>query len=276
VHQGHPVSTGIRRVTESTPEKSLQRPVNGLVIGVDPKNFKAKPKLDEIERLLGSVDAGSLRLLVIEPSSRLDRVPAAVARFSELEYAHVAGRALKHYDALFELRKIKSLFVMSYREPSLWPMPELELESFRSTRDSLETCSLSADELWFQSSKLRRFDGGTAKKLTLESCNSLDLDSLANLHGLAELQIMTNTKLPSLDFLGRCPALREISIYASLKDTNVDELKRSRTLTRATIQLTAKRIEEVGVANPRLAITNGVTCFMGGKPARHIGDFYPE
>jgi hypothetical protein len=275
VYQGHPFRTGVRSIVESNPATSLRRPVIGLEIGIDRANLRAKPKLPQLESLLTSIaDPAAVRLLQIAPESLLDRVPSAVARFTELEYAHVSGRKLASYDALFELRKIKSLFVMSYRAPTLWPMAELE--SFRSIGDSLESCALSAAKLWLQRSKLCRFEGGAVKTLKLENCGSLDLDSLATLDGLEALDIMNQPHLKSLDFLGRCPSLRSLSLYSRLTDTNVDELKRTRTLTRVIIQLTAKRLEEVGVANPRLAITNGQVCFMAGKPAKHFGGFYPD
>lgn len=276
MYQGHPFRSGVRTIFESSPPKSLRKPVVGVEISIDRENFREKAKPSEIEALLESIaDPAAVHLVQIDPNSKLTRVPSAVARFVNLEYAHVSGSKLTDYSALFELRKIKSLFVIGHKAPQLWPMPELRLESFRSIRDRLEACSLSADRLWLQSSKLRRFDGGSVRRLEIENCNSLDLDSIGNLQGLAELQLMSKQKLPSLDFLGRSPSLRELSIYASLKDTNVDELKRSTTLTRVVIQLSAKRIAEVGVANPLLAITNGVDCFMGGKPARHNGDFWP-
>jgi hypothetical protein len=275
MHQGHPFRTGVRKITETKPPTSLRRPVVGVRIVSDPKGSRAKPEIDRIESLLSSVtEPSTVRLLDIEFDCRLDRVPQGAARFSELEYAHVAGRRIVDYSALAPLRNIKSLFVTNYTEPTLWPMDGLSLDSFRSIADRLETCSLSAGTLWLQRSTLRRFTGGTVAKLQVEKCNNLDLATIAALEGLEELQIMSMPKLLDFGFLSRCSHLKRLEVYSRLRGTNVDELKRSRTLEWVLIQLPSKLIREVGVANPNIAISNGDTCFIGGQPADHFKEFF--
>jgi len=274
MYQGHPFRTGVRAITESAPPSSLRAPVIGLRIGPGDGHHRARAKLTELETLLDSVAPGPLRLLEIDPSSQLDRVPRAVERFMQLQYAHVAGRKLRDYGALASLRAITSLFVTGYRETTLWPMPQLALQSFRSIGDSLVSCALSSKKLWLQRSKVRRFEGGTVDELWLDKCLSLDHESIRHLVGLRHLTLM-GQPLASLDFLAASPTIRSLDVFALPKSTNVDELLRSTTLERVFLGVTAKMVERIGRANPRLAITNGETCFMGGSPARHFGDFHP-
>ncbi len=274
MHQGHPFRAGIREIVESAPPASLRRPVVGVKILPDSKQPRAKPRLSEIESLLdGVTDPGSVRMVDIDYASRLNRVPDGVARFSHLEYAHVGGRRIKNYEALAGLSNVKSLFITNYTEPQLWPMTPLALESFRSIGDSLDTCEISSKKLWLQRSKLRRFDGGRVRSLRVEKCKSLDLESIGALDGLEELIILSAPKLPDLAFLANCPKLKRLDIFSALRGTNLDELERT-TIERVTIQIAAKQIEEVGTANPELAITNGSTCYIGGKPADHFKDFH--
>lgn len=274
MHQGHPFRAGVRSITESAPPSSLRAPVVGLRIGPGDGAHRARAKLPELESLLESVAPDSVRLLEIEPASQLDRVPRAVSRFSQLQYAHVAGRKLRDYSALASQREVKSLFVTGYREATLWPMPQLALDSFRSIGDSLTSCALSSKKLWFQRSKLQRFDGGVVDELWLEKCPSLDHDSIRTLTGLRHLTLM-GQRLVSLDFLAASPSIRMLDIFALPKSVDVDELVRTTTIERVFLGTNDKVVERIGAANPRLAITNGEACFIGGKPARHFGDFHP-
>lgn len=273
MHQGHPFRTGVRAITESAPPSSLRAPVVGLRIGPGDGAHRARAKLPELESLLESVAPDSVRLLEIEPASQLDWVPRAISRFTQLQYAHVAGRKLRDYSALASLREVKSLFVTGYREPTLWPMPQLALESFRSIGDSLTSCALSSKKLWFQRSKLQAFEGGVVDELWLEKCPSLDHDSIRTLTGLRHLVLMGQS-LVSLDFLAASPGIRMLDIFALPKSADVDELVRTSTIERVFLGTNDKVVERIGTANPRLAITNGEACFIGGRPARHFGDFH--
>jgi hypothetical protein len=275
MYQGHPFRSGVRTILESSPPPSLRAPVVGVKLTPDPLHHRARPKLPELESLLASVNPSTVRLVEIDPASQLDRVPRAVANFSGLAFAHVSGRRLRDYEALSGLREIKSLFVIGYREPTLWPMTVRALESFRTIGDSLASCSLSSQRLWFQRSKLRRFDGGAVEELRLENCRSLDHSSIPTLVGLRHLLLM-GQPFSSLDFLAACPALRELEIYSPPKEADLGELKRTKTIERVTLSTHDRLVEEIGRANPRLAISSGSVCFVGGKPARHFGDFYPD
>ncbi len=274
MYQSHPFRSGVRSIVESAPPASLRAPVVGLRIGPDRATHRARAKLSELETLLESVKPGAVRLLEIDPASQLTRVPLAVERFTELTHAHVAGRKLRDFSALGGLAKIESLFITGYREPEFWPMQELPLERVRSIGDSLVSCALSSKQLWFQRSKLQRFEHGSVEELRLENCNSVDYTSLRNLVGLQRLVLMAQP-LTSLDFLADCRELRSLDVFAPSKKTDVQQLARTTTLERVFLAADAKVIEAIGKANPRLSITNGETCFIGGQPAKHFGDFHP-
>lgn len=264
----------MRDVIESKPPTSLRAPVVGIRFEVDPANRRARPATAAIEALLATVSPDAVRLLEIPPDSQLDRVPHAAARFTKLTHAHVSGRKLRDYSSLAELRDLESLFITYYREPRLFPTSARNLMSFRSIRDQLETCSLSSDELWFQTSKLQRFEGGKVRKLQLEGCRALDHESIRSLEGVEELQLM-NQPVTNLDFLDGLPKLRHLDYYSGIKGVDFGALLRTRGL-RVSLSGPDKLVAELGRANPRLSISSGSACFIGGEPARHFGDFYPE
>src|SRR5262245_14024635 len=87
-------------IIESRPRKArVPATVRAVCIRPDPKDWKAKPQIDEIDAVMARLPPDTIELIDIDYSCRLPRLPC-LSRQSHIRYAHVGAHRLRDYGPL--------------------------------------------------------------------------------------------------------------------------------------------------------------------------------
>ena len=278
MYNGNPFRKRTLRINEGFPSKrwSFRRP-RAIEIEPDKKRYDAAAKLKAINSILERVKhKDRIRLFGIHYSSNLRRLPD-INLFPELSYAHIAGRRIKTYEKLYELKNVQRLFLCSYTQRDMSSFSHLKLRKFRAIRGGIELFDISADKVLLQDCRhLRRFGRVTIRDLCIENSQNTDLDTLGHVQGLARLQLLSRKSIPSFDFLRDIPTLQDLVITANaLNRTDISYLLEA-PIPKMFLGVRNALIRKIGTANPRTIVTNSAILMHKGVCTHDTSLYYDE
>ena len=267
--QANPFFEETLHINEANPIKYTRRKnLKGIAIGPDPENYSAKPNIIDINKLLRSIkEPGQIKLIEISYDSQLKALPE-IELFPNIEYAHIGGRKISKYDKLFQFNKLKSLFLVNFKETSLEGFYGLSLENFRAIRGRLETFDIPADSVFLQTcNNLVDFHEVEIRFLMIEGCQKVSLNSLTRILGLNELHLLGRNEIPSFDFINECRELQNLVITATdLKQTDLQAIILSPRLKYVFLgNVPNSTISFLGKGNKNISITNGDFYYFRGE-----------
>ena len=110
-------------IIESRPRNArIPANVRAIRISPDAKDWKAKPRLDDIDALIARLPPHTVELIDIDYDSRLPRLPCLDSQ-SNIRYAHIGAHKLRDYSPLFSLTRLESLFLVSFPLAGLVSVP---------------------------------------------------------------------------------------------------------------------------------------------------------
>jgi hypothetical protein len=237
-----------------------------ICIRPDPKDPKAKPRVDDIDAFIARLPPHTVELIDIHYDSLLPRLPRLDGQ-GNIRFAHIGARKLRDYSPLFGLTRLESLFLVSFSLPDLSAFQTRQLKYLRLIRGRLTHLDLSATAAFLQRcTNLRTFGAVSIANLILESCQRVDLASLTMVEGLRQLRLLAPGPLPSFHALRGCKSLESLVITATpLGKTDFGALGEMPSLKWVFLTVGDARVSELSKALPRVMVTNGSACFRASK-----------
>jgi hypothetical protein len=259
-------SKEILKVHEDCPSKRTNRKnIKVISISQKEKDTENQTVPHEIQRLLDSIPCPE-EILVIEVDymSRILRIPN-LERFENVEYCHIAGRRIKYYDAIYNFKSLRSLFIVNYKENDLTNFPVLSLEFFRLIRGSTTSIEIKTKYALLQNcTKLIDMCNSNIKHLTLESCNKFSHETLKDVIGLEVLDILGYRGVLRFDWIRNCDNLKSITVTATPGSRMLLNELQDLNLERIWLSISNKLVIEISKKNRDAIVTNGdVWCFNG-------------
>jgi hypothetical protein len=187
-------------IIETSPgEARIPETVRAVCIRPDPKDWKAKPRRDEIEDIIAGLPADTVELIDIDYACYLSRLPC-LSRQNHIRYVHLGAHKLRDYSPLFMLKRIESLFLASVPFTSLSAFQDRPLKYIRLIRGRVTQVDVSAPRVFLQGcTRLTTFGDVSIPSLCLESCRRVDLTSVAIVRRLRQLQWFAPGLLASIE-----------------------------------------------------------------------------
>lgn len=106
-------------IIETRPRKRhIPAIVRAVCIRPAPMDWKAKPRLDDIDAVLARLPPDTVELIDIDYDCRLPRLPC-LNRQKQIRYVHLGAHNLRDYSPLFTLARLERLFLVSVPLTSL-------------------------------------------------------------------------------------------------------------------------------------------------------------
>lgn len=255
-------------IIETRPRKvRIPATVRAVCVRPDPKDWKAKPLLDDIDAVMARLPPNTVELVDIDYNCRLPRLPC-LNRQSHIRYAHLGGHKLRDYSPLSTLTRLEHLFLVSVPLTSLSAFQNRPLKSVRLIRGQVARMDVSAPFVFLQNcTQLTTFDNVSIANLILQSCRRVDLASLARVRGLRQLHLLAPGPLQSTAPLRGCKSLESLVITATpLGKTDLRALGTIPSLKWVFLDVADARVAELAVNLPRVMVTNGDVCFHATTP----------
>src|SRR5262245_34688674 len=237
--------------------------VRAVCIRPDPKDWKAKPRPDEIDAVMDRLPPDTVELVDIDYECRLPRL----SRQRQVRYINLGARKLRDYSPLFTLTRLEHVFLISAPLTSLSAFQNRPLKSVRLIRGHVAHVDVSAAFVFLQNcTQLTAFGNVSIVNLILQSCRRMHLASLASLRGLRQLRLLAPGPLSSAAPLLGCKSLESLVITATpLGKTDLRVLGAMPSLKWVFLGVGAARVAELAEILPRVMITNGDVCFRATK-----------
>ena len=213
-------------IIESHPRKArIPARVRAVCIRADPKDWKANPRLDDIEVVMARRPPDTVELIDIDYKCHLPRLPC-LNRQNHIRYVHIGARKLRDHSPLFTLTRLESLFLVSVPLASLSAFQSRPLNYLRLIRGRVAHMDVSAPFVFLQHcTQLIDFGNVRIGSLILQSCRRVDLASLSMFRGLRQLRLLAPGPLSSAAPLLGCKSLESLEIAAtSLSKTDLGVL----------------------------------------------------
>ena len=223
------------------------------------------PDEQRIEGLLASLRRPErVELFEVDYGSSLRRVPN-IDRFRNIRFAHVAGRGIRDYGALYRLRRLKSLFLVNYQQRNLEDFPRLALDSFRAIRGRLEQLAVRARFALLQDcARLRDLSGSAVGWLIMETCKRVSFPTLCNVQRLRRLELLGCRGLDNFDWIAGCETLQHLVVTAvPCSRIDLTGLTAARSLRAIFLPAPEKLIASTS-ASTRAAVSNGDVWYRRG------------
>jgi hypothetical protein len=255
-------------IIESRPRKArIPATARAVCIRPDPKDWKAQPRLDDIDAVMARLPPDTVELIDIDYDSGLPRLPC-LDRQSHIRYVHLGAHKLRDYSPLFTLTRLERLFLVSVPLTSLSAFQSRPLKSVRLIRGRLTHVDVSAPFVFLQNcTQLTTFGNVSIANLILQSCRRVDLASLAMVRRLRQLRLLAPGPLPSTAPLLGCKSLESLVITATpLGKTDLRVLGTIPSLKWVFLAVGDARVAELALALPHIMVTNGDVCFRATTP----------
>jgi hypothetical protein len=230
------------------------------------KKIRALDELRCLKHLRSlSVDLHSKRRsLAVLPGLGLDRLGVATVRKDE-EY-------------LGECTTLSSLAVVTWQWPDLAPIAPLRLKRFwmrGGAAGSLRglNCERMDMVAVLACRRLTTVAGVETRELRVIGCNDLDLESVSEVGRLKLLLIIEQRELADLSFVRGCRELHELAVTATrVTARDFSPIIESPTLRKVWLCPNVKKadVKTIAEANPKLAVCNGVVCYVHGKECDEV------
>jgi hypothetical protein len=135
-------------IIETRPRKArIPTTVRAVCIRPDPKDWKAKPRLDDIDAVMARLPPGTVELLDVDYNCRLTRLPS-LDRQSHIRYVHLGAHKLRDCSTLFTLTRLERLLLVSVPFTSLSAFQNRSLKYVRLIRGRNATHDLRQRQHW--------------------------------------------------------------------------------------------------------------------------------
>jgi hypothetical protein len=255
-------------IIETRPRKArIPTMVRAVCIRPDPKDWKAKPRLDDIDAVMASLPPETVELLDVDYNCGLTRLPS-LDRQSHIRYVHLGAHKLRDCSPLFTLTRLEHLLLVSVPLTSLSAFQNRPLKYVRLIRGRITIVDVSAPFVFLQQcTQLTTFGNVSIGTLILESCRRVDLGSLATVRGLRQLHLLAPGPLASIAPLLGCKSLESLVITATpLGKTDLGALGAMPSLKWVFVGAGNGRVGELAEVLPRVMVTNGDVCFRATRP----------
>jgi len=255
-------------IIETCPRKArIPATTRAVCIRPDPKDWKAKPRPDDIDAVMARLPPDTVELIDIDYDCRLSRLPC-LDRQEQIRYVHLGAHKLRDYSPLLTLTRLERLFLVSVPLTNLSAFQKRPLKSVRLIRGRVTHMDVSAPFVFLQScTQLTTFDNVSIANLILESCRRVELASLARVRGLRELHLLAPAPLPSAAPLLGCNSLESLVLTATpLGKTDLAVLGALPSLKWLFLTVGDARVAELAEVLPRVMVTNGDVCFRATRP----------
>jgi hypothetical protein len=255
-------------IVESRPRKArMPAIVRSVCIRPDPKDWKAKPRLNDIDAVMARLPPDTVELIDIDYNCSLAHLPS-LDRQRHIRYVHIGARKLRDYSPLFTLPRLERLFLVSVPLTSLSAFQSRPLKSVRLIRGRVTHVDVSAPFVFLQNcTQLTTFGNVSIAILILQSCRRVDLASLAMVRRLRHLRLLAPGPLPSTAPLLGCKSLESLVITATpLGKTDLRVLGTMPNLKWLFLTVGDARVAELAEVLPRVMVTNGDVCFRATTP----------
>ena len=254
-------------IIETRPRKvRIPATVRAVCIRPDPKDCKAKPRLDDMDAVMARLPPDTVELVDIDYDCRLPRLPC-LSRQRQVRYFNLGARRLRDYSPLFTLTRLEHVFLVSAALTSLSAFQNRPLKSVRLIRGHVARVDVSAPFIFLQNcTQLTAFGNVSIANLILQSCRRVHLASLARVCGLRQLRLLAPGPLPSAAALLGCKSLQSLVITATpLGNTDLGVLDAMPRLKWMFLGVGDARVAELAETLPRVMVTNGGVCFRATK-----------
>jgi hypothetical protein len=255
-------------IIETCPRKArIPATVRAVCIRPDPKDWKAKPRLDDIDAVVARLPPDTVELIDIDYNCRLPRLPC-LNRQTNIRYVHLGAHKLRDYSPLFTLTRLERLFLVSVPLTRLSAFQSRPLKHVRLIRGRVTHVDVSAPFVFLQNcTQLNTFGNVSIANLILQSCRRVDLASLARVRGLRQLDLLAPGPLRSTAPLLGCKSLESLVITATpLGKTDLRVLGTMPRLKWVFLGVGDARVAELAEILPRVIVTNGDVCFRATRP----------
>jgi hypothetical protein len=255
-------------IIETRPRQArIPATVRAVCIRPDPKDWKAKPRPDDIDAVMARLPADTVELIDVDYNCRLSRLPC-LNRQSHIRYAHLGAHRLRDYSPLFTLGRLEALFLVSVPLTSLSAFQNRPLKYVRLIRGRVTQLDVSAPFVFLQNcTQLTTFGNVSVTNLILESCRRVDLTSLAKLRGLRQLHLLAPGPLASIAPLLGCKSLESLVLTATpLGKTDLGVLGALPSLKWVFLGVGNAHVSKLAEVLPRVIVTNGDACFRATRP----------
>src|SRR5215510_5262524 len=203
-------------IIETRPRKvRIPATVRAVCIRPDPKDCKAKPRLDDIDAVMARLPPDTVELIDIDYDCRLPHLPC-LSRQRQVRYINLGAHKLRDYSPLFTLTRLEHVFLVSAPLTSLSAFRNRPLKSVRLIRGHVARVDVSAPFVFLQNcTQLTAFGNVSIANLILQSCRRVHLASLTRVCGLRQLRLLAPGPLPSAAALLGCKSLESLVITAT-------------------------------------------------------------
>src|SRR5262245_3672981 len=240
--------------------------VRAVCIRPDPKDWKAKPLLDDIDAVMARLPADTVELVDIDYDCRLPRLPC-LSRQRQVRYINLGARKLRDYSPLFTLTRLEHVFLASAPLASLSVFQNRPLKSVRLIRGHVAYMDVSAPFVFLQNcTHLTAFGNVSIANLILQSCRRMHLASLARVRGLRQLRLLAPGPLPSTAPLLGCKSLESLVITATaLSKTDFRVLGAMPNLKWVFLGVGDAGVAKLAETLPHVMVTTGNVCIRATK-----------
>jgi len=230
------------------------------------KPDKARP--DEVDEVIRSIPPDGVEVFrmgsVIGRPIQLRRLPP-IDRFKNLKNVEFRAGTLQDLSPLFALEHLKILEITACPLTNLSPLRTRRLDSVRLIRGKITHFDLSARSVLLQAcSHLVSFAGAEITNLDLESCNKVDLSTLASVRGLIDLRLVASGPVAAnFDFLAGCSTLRRLTISTPLGKTDFSALGQAPAVKFAYFAARNSALKRIALDCPDILVSNGNVCYRG-------------
>ncbi|WP_116811352.1 leucine-rich repeat domain-containing protein [Steroidobacter cummioxidans] len=262
--QANPYLDRTVSIVETRPGDSVvPKGVRAIAIVADKSNYKARPSAAGIDDVIARLPASQIDLLEIDYESRSRTLPD-LRRLTNLRFLHIGGRDIREIGDLSSLTKLESLYIANAKVETLSALRAAPLKKLRLIRGSVETVDIEVSYALLQAcQRLRRFGPARIRRLTLETCNRVDLRTLSEASGLVELRLISRTRLDDVSFLEGCSELRTLAMATKASPTGFDSLRRCKSLRNVFLALGSTALRKLAVQYPAILFSNGTVSYRG-------------
>src|SRR5262245_51689803 len=158
--------------------------VRAVCIRPDPKDWKAKPRPDEIDAVMDRLPPDTVELVDIDYECRLPRL----SRQRQVRYINLGARKLRDYSPLFTLTRLEHVFLISAPLTSLSAFQNRPLKSVRLIRGHVAHVDVSAAFVFLQNcTQLTAFRNVSIANLIVQCFRRIYLALLCRVQWLRQL-----------------------------------------------------------------------------------------
>jgi hypothetical protein len=210
----------------------------------------------------------SLHLITNSPTFSLDGMGGMSIRTLSLTV-----KAALDLRPLASASTIDVLSVLGWKDPDLSAISQVRLNHLKLVGGALRKASGIEERSYklvefLRCVSLSSLGSFTTIRLTLDTCNKLDTESIANVRGVKDLSIRNLKQVGQLKFLRRCESLQSLSIVGSqkLKDQALADILASKNLRRVMLYAQSRgEAESLSKARPELLILSREDYFTQGR-----------